>query len=166
MSIKLYELTDAYTSALNLFTDPEQSFNADLIADTLESIELDFDDKVINTAKVIKSMQAESDAIKAAIAPMLARQKAIENRIDGIKDYLLHNMQKVGKKQVKSPWLTVSLQASQKALNIFDKSKVPQKFKHNVVSVVIDTATIKNIMKNCINIAGCEVVQGEHLRIL
>jgi len=165
MALKLYELTDAYTSALDLFTDPEQSFTADLIADTLESIELDFDDKVINTAKVIKSMQAEAEAIHQAIKPMMDRMKAIETRADSLKDYLLHNMQKVGKNQVKSPWLTVNVQASQKSLNVFDESKVPQKFKHNVVSVVIDTATIKNIMKNGIDIAGCEVVQGEHLRI-
>jgi len=165
MSIKLYELTDAYTSALDLFTDPEQSFNADLIADTLESIELDFDDKVIQTACVIKSMQAEADAIKAAIAPMLARQKAIENRADGIKDYLLHNMQKVGKKQVKSPWLTVNVQASPKAFNVFDESKIPDDFKHEVVTIQTDKAMIKSLIITGTPVAGCEVVQGEHLRI-
>jgi len=163
--MKLYELTNAYTSALDLFTDPEQSFNADLIADTLESIELDFDDKVINTAKVIKSMQAEADAIKAAIAPMLARQKAIEDRIDGIKEYLLHNMQEVGKKQVKSPWLTVNVQASPKALNVFDESKIPNDFKHEVVTIQTDKALIKSLIIAGTPVAGCEVVQSEHLRI-
>jgi hypothetical protein len=163
--MKLYELTDAYTSALELFTDHEESFNADLIADTLESIELDFNDKVINTAVVIKRMQAEADAIKAAIAPMLERQKAIEKRVDGIKEYLLNNMQKVGKKQVKSPWFIVNVQASPKALKIFDGSKIPEHFKHEIVSIEIDTALIKQLIIAGTPVAGCEVVQGSHLRI-
>jgi hypothetical protein len=163
--MKLYELTDAYTSALELFTDPEESFNADLIADTLESIELDFDDKVIQTACVIKRMQAEAEAIKAAIAPMLARQKAIENRVDGIKEYLLHNMQFAGIKQVKSPWLIVNVQASPKALNVFDGSKIPRRFKHEIVSIEIDTALIKSLITAGTPVDGCEVVQGSHLRI-
>jgi hypothetical protein len=163
--MKLYELSDAYTSALELFSDPEESFNDDLIADTLESIELDFDDKVIQAACVIKTMQAEAEAIRAAIAPMLARQKALENRVDGVKDYLLHNMKKVGKKQVKSPWLTVKLQASPKALNIFDESKIPDNFKHEVVTVITDKALIKSLIIAGSHVEGCEVVQGSHLRI-
>jgi len=163
--MKLYELTDAYTSALELLTDPSESFNNDLIADTLESIELDFDDKVIQTAFVIKTIQAEAEAIRAAIAPMLARQKALENRVDGVKDYLLHNMQKVGKKQVKSPWFTVNLQASPKALNIFDESKIPDNFKHEVVTVITDKTLIKSLIISGTAVAGCEVVQGSHLRI-
>jgi hypothetical protein len=165
MSLKLYELTESYISALDLFTDPEQSFNDDLIADTLESIELSFDDKVIQTACVIKSMQAEAEAIKAAIAPMLARQKAIENRADGIKEYLLRNMQQVGKKQVTSPWLTVSVQKSPPALNVLDESRVPDIFKHEIVTVKIDKVAIKSAWSDSSPIAGCSVTQDENLRI-
>ena len=163
--MKLYELSDVYTSALDLFTDPEQDFNADLIADTLESIELSFDDKVIQTACVIKSMQAEAEAIKAAIAPMLARQKSIEKRADSIKEYLLHNMQQVGKKQVKSAYLNVNMQASPPSLNVFDESQIPDNFKHEVVSVVTDKARIKSLLVAGESVAGCEIVQGQHLRI-
>lgn len=163
--MKLYELSDAYTSALDLFTDPEQSFNSDLINDTLESIELDFDEKVINTAAVIKTMQAEAEAIKNAIASMYARQKSIENRADDLKSYLLRNMQQVGKKQVKSPWLVVNVQKSPSILNIFDESKVPELFKHEIVTVKIDKTAIKAAWSDDTPIAGCELVQGEHLRI-
>lgn len=165
MSIKLYELTEAYTSALDLFTDPEQSFNADLIADTLESIELDFDEKVINTAAIIKSMQAEADAIRNAIASMAARQKSLENRADDLKVYLLRNMQAVGKKQVKSPWLVVNVQKSPASLNVIDQSLIPDIFKEEVVTVKIDKVAIKNAWSDDTPIDGCELVQGEHLRI-
>jgi len=166
MTIKLYELTEAYTSALELFTDPEQSFNDDLIADTLESIELEFEDKVIQTAAVIKSMQAEADAIKNAMASMAARQKSLENRADDLKAYLLRNMQAVGTKQVKSPWLVVNVQKSPASLIVTDESEIPDIFKEKVVTVKIDKEAIKYALW-CDNtpIAGCELVQGEHLRI-
>ena len=163
--MKLYEITQSFTSALDLFTDPEQAFDEALIADTLESIQMDFEDKAIQTAMVIKTMQAESDAIKSAIASMYARQKAIENRADNLKAYLLHNMQAVGVKQIKSPWLVLNIQASPPSLNVFDESKVPDSFKHEIVTVKIDNATIKNLLKDGGAVDGCELVKGEHLRI-
>ena len=163
--MKLYELTDQYTSALDLFTDPEQSFNDDLIADTLESITMSFEDKVINTAKVIKSMQAEAEAIKNAIASMSARHKSLENRADSLKDYLLCNMKAVGTKQVKSPWLVVNVQKSPASLNVTDESQVPDLFKTEVVTIKIDKTAIKAAWSDDMPIAGCELVQGEHLRI-
>lgn len=165
MTLKLYELTEAYTSALELFTDPTELFNDDLIADTLESIELDFDEKVINTAAIIKSMQAEADAIKNAIASMAARQKSLENRADDLKAYLLRNMQAVGKKQVKSPWLVVNVQKSPASLNVIDQSLIPDIFKEKVMTVKIDKTAIKNVWSDDKPIAGCEMVQSEHLRI-
>ena len=165
MTMKLYKITEIFNSALDLFTDPEQSFNPDLIAGTLESIQMDFEVKAVQTAMVIKTMQAESDAIKAAIETMYARQKAIENRADNLRAYLLHNMQAAGVKQIKSPWLVLNVQASPPSLNVFDKSRVPDSFKHEIVTVKIDNATIKNLLKDGGSVDGCELVKGEHLRI-
>lgn len=163
--MKLYELSEAYTSALDLFTDPEQSFNDCLITDTLESIELDFNEKVRQTAAVIKTMQAEADAIKTAIASMYARQKSLENRADDLKAYLLRNMQTVGKTQIKSPWLVVSVQKSPASLVVIDESKIPNIFKTEVLTVKIDKTAIKKAWSDDMPVAGCELVQGEHLRI-
>ena len=163
--MKLYEITEGFISALDLFTDPEQALNEALIADTLESIQLDFEDKAIQTAMVIKTMQAESDAIKAAIASMYARQKAIELRADNLKAYLLRNMQEVGVKQIKSPWLVLNVQASPSSLYIYDESKVPKSFKTEIVTVKIDSPAIKQLLKDGGHVDGCELVKGENLRI-
>jgi hypothetical protein len=163
--MKLYELTAAYASALELFTDPEQHFDDDLINDTLESIELSFDDKVIQIASVIKSMQAEADAIKTAISSMSARQKSLENRADDLKAYLLRNMKSAGIKQVKSPWLVVNMQKSPVSVNVINESEVPVFYKTEVVTVKIDKTAIKNAWRDNYPVSGCELVQGEHLRI-
>jgi len=57
------------------------------------------------------------------------------------------------------------VQASPKALNVFDESKIPDDFKHEVVTIQTDKAMIKSLIIAGTPVAGCEVVQGEHLRI-
>lgn len=165
MSLKLYEITEQFVEALDLFTDPNQEFNDAVITDTLESIVLDFEDKAIQIAAVIKTMNAEAEAIKQAMKPMADRAKAIESRADNLKAYLLHNMQAVGTKQIKSPWLVLNVQASSPSLNVFDEKKVPDRFKHEAVVVNIDKATIKLLLKDGGAVDGCELVKGEYLRI-
>ena len=162
--MKLYELTDSYKSALELFSDPEQLFDDALIADTLESIELDVDEKIINTAAVIKTLQAEAEAIKNAIATMLERQKALESRADGLRSYLLLNMQKAGKTSVKSPWLTVDVHKSPVSVKINEEWLLPREFVTEVVTVKINKTDIKNAWGTD-GIPGCELIQSEHLRI-
>ena len=162
--MKLYELTDSYKSVLELFSDQEQSFDDALITDTLESIELDVDEKIINTAAVIKTLQAEAEAIKNAMAPMLERQKALESRADGLRSYLLLNMKKVGKTNVKSPWLTVAVHKSPVSVKINEEWLVPSEFLTEVVTVKINKTNIKNAWGDA-GIPGCELIQSEHLRI-
>jgi hypothetical protein len=110
-------------------------------------------------------MQAEADAIKNAMASMAARQKLLENRADDLKAYLLRNMQAVGTKQVKSPWLVVNVQKSPATVNVIDLSKIPNIFKTEVVTTRIDKGAIKNAWSDSTPISGCEIVRGEHLRI-
>jgi hypothetical protein len=57
------------------------------------------------------------------------------------------------------------VQASPKSLNIFDESKIPDNFKHEVITVLTDKVLIKSLIISGTPVAGCEVVQNQHLRI-
>jgi phage host-nuclease inhibitor protein Gam len=84
--MKMYELANALVeleSAIENGDIPE-----DAIADTLESIELPFEEKADNIACLIKQMAANAEAIKAEEDRLKARRMAYLKRAERLTEYL------------------------------------------------------------------------------
>ena len=163
--MKLYEIAEQYRAFLEMLSDTDNDLSIDdqVVTDTLEAIEGEFEVKAVNTAAVIKTVQAEADAIAEAMKSMKARQKALENRADSLKSYLLHNMQAMGLQKIKHPYFNISVNKSPESVFIQDESLIGDEFKKVVVT--IDKTLIKEALKAGDNVAGCALVRGEHLRI-
>ena len=56
--LKLYEIERHYLEALDLFTDPDTEIPAEVVADTLEAIEGEFEVKAIRVAGFARQMEA------------------------------------------------------------------------------------------------------------
>ena len=93
--MKLYELTNDYQQLLAML-DEENDFPPEAIADTLESISAEIEDKADNIACMLKSIDADITAIKAEETHLAERRKAKQNAYDRIKAYLSHELQKAG----------------------------------------------------------------------
>lgn len=92
--MRLYELTAEYQAFMNAIENddiPDEAF-----ADTLESIVTAIEDKADNIACIIKSLTAESDAIKAEKARLADRIKAKEKRIEQLETYLANTILAAG----------------------------------------------------------------------
>lgn len=92
--MRLYELTAELSEFLERIDEgdiPEEA-----IADTLESITMDIEDKADNIACMLKSLEAEITAIKAEATRLVERGRAKEKTYDRIKEYLAENLQRVG----------------------------------------------------------------------
>ena len=93
--MKLYELTNDYQQLLAML-DEENDFPPEAIADTLESISAEIEDKADNIACMLKSIDADITAIKAEETHLAERRKAKQNAYDRIKAYLSDELQKAG----------------------------------------------------------------------
>ena len=93
--MKLYELTNDYQQLLAML-DEENDFPPEAIADTLESISAEIEDKADNIACMLKSIDADITAIKAEETRLAERRKAKQNAYDRIKAYLSDELQKAG----------------------------------------------------------------------
>jgi predicted nuclease with TOPRIM domain len=122
--MQLYVLADAYQQILDAMQDEEQAIN---LADTLESIEEAIDAKVENIAKVIKTMDAEAKALKEEEQRLAARRKALEARMDGLKQYALSTLEQAGLKTVKGKLLTVGIRNNRPSV-VVDETELPQEF--------------------------------------
>ena len=107
----------------------ELDFDEVTIADTLEGESTAIQAKIEDYAFVIRNMEALPDAIKAEEKRLADRRKAIEKRVEHIKNWLLVNMQQAGITKIESPVFTVALQNNPASVIIDDESLIDDGFK-------------------------------------
>lgn len=103
--MKLYEISDQYAALMDMADD----IPADALADTLESIQADFDEKAINVALVIQNLKSDENQLKEEIDRLTAKKRSIKARQDRLREYLLTNMQAIKKMDIKSPLICIIL---------------------------------------------------------
>ena len=157
--MRLYELTAQWANLLELAEQVEP----EALKDTLDSIEDAFDDKVENTAKVIKSLEADVESIENEVRRLTARKSALKNNATNLKSYLQDEMDKVGKTKVKGSLFNVGIQNNQPSLRLADEFE-NQRYLVEVVPKY-DKKAILADLKAGKEIDGADVVQGRSLRI-
>lgn len=80
----LYEIDQAILDCVDLETgeilDPEK----------LDALQMEREQKLEGVALWIKDLKAEEEAVKAEADKLTARKKSLENKIDGLKQWLLY----------------------------------------------------------------------------
>ena len=79
----------------------------------------------------------------------------LQNRKDRFNKYLLENMNALSIKKIETPVGSVTVAKSPLSVEITDESKVPEKYKTQVITTKIDKTKIKNDFKE----TG-EVIEG------
>ena len=79
----------------------------------------------------------------------------LQNRQDRFNSYLLENMNALSIKKIETPVGSVTVAKSPLSVEITDESKVPEKYKTQVITTKIDKTKIKNDFKE----TG-EVIEG------
>lgn len=80
--MNLYEINEAITSCIDMET-------GEIIdMEKLNQLEMERDSKIEGVALWIKNLKAEADAIKAEREKLAERERAAENKVEGLKRYL------------------------------------------------------------------------------
>lgn len=101
-------------------------FDDQTIADTLDGLSGDFEEKAIAVAKFARNLEAEAAAIDAAIKAMHERASATANRAAGLRKYLMDSMVATGIRKVSCPYFVISVRATPAAVVIDDEAAVPE----------------------------------------
>ncbi|TCP32156.1 viral Gp157 protein [Scopulibacillus darangshiensis] len=158
--MKLYALTDSYQRLL----ESTEDVDSDTYQDTLESIEDAIEDKCENTAKVIKTIEAEAKALKDEEKRLSDRRKALENRARNMKEYLKQNLMAAGMEKIKGPLLTVSIQNNPPTVHVSNEGIIPQEF-FIQPNPVLNRKALLNHLNSGSDVEGVEIRQGQSLRI-
>lgn len=122
MTSKLYELTEAYTRLMDFAEE------SDKLQEILAELKDDIEYKVENTAKVILSLEADTEEVAGEIARLTAKKKALVNSCDSLREYLLKEMSSCNIDRVKRPIFTVAIRNNPPSVNILDIEVIPETY--------------------------------------
>ena len=163
--MKLYEIKDRYLQLMDMIEDG--SIPDDAIADTLESIEGELDDKLDNIASLIKSLTAEAGAIYEEEENLRRRRQQKEKNAVSLKNYLSTTLLTLGKTKFESSKNVLSFRKST-SVWIPDeetfKVKHPELCKTETV-VKISKADISELLKAGQEVDGAQLQERMNLQV-
>jgi hypothetical protein len=150
---------------MQMLEDPE--LDPQVLADTMEGIEGEFEFKADNYARVMKNMEAELNGIKAEIDRLSNRKKTIENNVKRMKEALQYSMEVTGKTKFKTELFSFGIRKNAPSV-IMDEpyiENVPERFLKYSEPTINRTA-IKEAIQNGENLEGlAHLEQSESLSI-
>ncbi len=171
MKTTLYEISDKYRTFMEI-VDSGEIEDMDVIADTLESIQQEFDEKVDNIACLYKNLLGQADMIEAEAKRQLDRAKYKRNVAERLKAYVAANMQAIGQDKFENERTRISFSRS-KALDVTDEDALYGSLEAagrlDLVRIVterkFDKAAIKKEINSGASFDGAFVRENKNIQI-
>lgn len=161
---KLYEIKNEFNELL-LMAD-EQGLSLDDIKDTIDGIEFEFEEKADSTAKMIRTLIADADAVKAEKDRLADREKALRNSADNLKKYLETMMLEVDKKKFKTKLFSFNIQKNAPSVKVEVEELLSKKYLIPQPDKVDKKQLLKDLKAGVIEAnENMRLVQTESLRI-
>lgn len=130
--MKLYELTDDFEKLFDQFDDisnledVSDEFREEIKQawfDTLVGMEEEFEFKAENIGAYIKTLKAETDALKEEEYALAKRRRSKEKQIEWLKKYLLESMQAINRKKIDRPMAVLSIRNNAESVQIDNENE-------------------------------------------
>ena len=154
--MKLYEITDAYLSL-------DEAEKTEDVIKVLDGIKDEFDKKAENTVKVIRNFEADIQALRDEEKRLADKRRSLEKKKEDLKEYLYFNMERLNLQKINAGIFDINIQKNPQSIKIIDDATIPEKYK--IASYRIDKKTLKDDIKNGVEIEGAQLVQTEGIRI-
>lgn len=161
--MRLYDLSEQYQILLDMACDDPTN---EQLQEMLNGLEGKIEEKIENTIKVVRSLEAQAKAIKEEEERLKARRTSIENSATRIKENVETIMKRMELEKVKGQLFTISLQSNPPKVVVLDEFHIPQKYFVTPQPVPqLQKKEIIEAWKNGVDIPGVQVVQEKSLRV-
>lgn len=157
--MNLYELKENYLKVLDLIENGEEG-----LEDTLESINDTIELKADGYARIIRSLEANTTALKTEIDRLTDRKRSIENSIDRLKENLKQSMIATNKLKIKTDLFNITVCKNGGKQPIEFTGEVSTEYTKTVLQV--DNEAIRQALESGKQLPFAVLQErGEHLRI-
>jgi hypothetical protein len=157
----LYNIT---AEALNLASALEEGEITPELENSLIINQTELQDKAINYAYVIRTVEIDVDAIDEELKRLQAIKKAKNNVIDRMKESVVNAMGIYGIEKINTPTLNISLRKSE-SIEIVNESQLADNYKTEKITYSPDKTRIKNAIKEGVEVEGAVLVTKFNLQI-
>jgi len=158
--MKLYELSNNLIAIQNMIEEGSEG-----LEDTLEALELSFDEKAENIVKLMRSVESEVSSINDEVDRLKGMMKRKQTSLDKLHSYLDVNMRKLELSKVKSSLFDIKMVKNPPKVEISNEELISDVFKTSKTVVTIDKASIKEALKCGLDVPGATMVQETRLSI-
>ena len=158
--MKLFELTQSYQQVLEI----AEQLDAETLKDTLDSINDAVEQKVENTAFVVKQLEANVSVIDEEIKRLQAMKGTQTNNIKSLKLYLQESMEKVGLDKVQGKLIKIAIQNNPQSVEVLNENVIPKNYFVEQKPKLDKKALLAELKKGA-EIDGVEIKQSRSLRI-
>lgn len=164
MNMNLY---DASRFLNGLKNAPDlMEISAELIPDTIESLEATFEQKAQYSLAMVNELLAFAKVCKEEEQRLNDRRKSLEHKANRIKEYVKNQMIIAGINKLDYPLFRTYLQNDPPKVNVIDESQIPNEWWVEKVERNVDKLRLIEYYKETQQqIPGCTIEQGVSLRI-
>lgn len=157
----LYDLTGNYLDVYQQIASGEDS---QVYKDTLLSIDDAIESKADGYSAVIRTLEADNEAIAKEIKRLQDRKKANATGIENMKGHLKFCMEQTGKLAFRTATNSFGIQSNPPKMEIADENHIPEKY-FIEQEPQLNKQILKQDIQNGLEIDGVELVQTKSLRI-
>lgn len=141
----IYEINNAITSCYTEVIDPETGEITEEVfdQDLLEQLQMQLADKVDGVACWVKNLTAEAEAMKAEEAKLARRRKAVERKVESLKNYLSYACAGQRFRGIRSD---VQFRLSE-SVAVDDMAQIPHEFIRTKVTTEPDKVALKKALQ-------------------
>lgn len=168
---KLYELTEAFRKFNQLVEDALDNVDnleeddLQMFVDTIESINDSIENKVENIVKFMKNIESDIEGFKKEEKRLYTRRKYLENKYEGLKNYMAGQLTLAKLKQVNAGSFKVKFQNSPASVEVLNENDVPSIYREAQPDKINKKDLLKDL-KDGKQIAGVLLIDDkQHLRI-
>jgi hypothetical protein len=164
-SLSLYAIAQEHRAMVEALMSTQD--DAVAIADTISAESYPLEVKAQATGYAIKTLEANIAAIKQAEKDMADRRRAMENRAQHIRDYLLTCMEIANVHKVECPHFAIAVKKNPPSVDIFEPGLIPDEFlkQPEPPPPVPDKTAIKLAIIDGREVPGAKLSQGKRLDI-
>ena len=155
----LHQITDKHRELLKLAEESEDMAQA--VADTMEGIEGEFEDKALSLMAVMENIGGDIPAIDEMIVRLTARKKTIQSKQESMKNYLRMNMESSGINKITCPLFTITLAKGRDIVQVDDLGKIPAEYLNIKTSMTPMKKEILAALKEGEEIDGVSLIKSD-----
>lgn len=160
----LYQLVSQYRELQAL---DAEDIDEQALADTLEGLGGEIELKAKNVAYYARNIEAFADTVDDAAAKMADRAKRLRKKAEGVRAYLLNQMQGAGITKIQAPEFTIAIRKNAAAVQIKPEATIPSQYwvTPEPPPPRLDKQKLKEDLKAGVIVDGAYLEQAERLDI-